>query len=200
MGAYSPAPVVSEKIHREVMEKIMIPTVRGMAKEGREYQGVLYAGLMIKDEKARVLEFNARFGDPEAQPLLMRMKSDLIPVLEATIDKKLAGQKIQWEERPSVCVVMASGGYPGSYEKGKPISGLRDAAKVRDAFVFHAGTALKGGRVVTNGGRVLGVTALGSGIQEAIQTAYEAVAKISWEGVYYRKDIGRKAIQRMGKR
>jgi phosphoribosylamine--glycine ligase len=200
MGAYSPAPVVSEKIHREVMEKIMIPTVRGMAKEGREYQGVLYAGLMIKDEKARVLEFNARFGDPEAQPLLMRMKSDLIPVLEATIDKKLAGQKIQWEERPSVCVVMASGGYPGSYEKGKPISGLRDAAKVRDAFVFHAGTALKGGRVVTNGGRVLGVTALGSGIQEAIQRAYEAVAKISWEGVYYRKDIGRKAIQRMGKR
>jgi phosphoribosylamine--glycine ligase len=200
MGAYSPAPVVSEKIHREVMEKIMIPTVRGMAKEGREYQGVLYAGLMIKDEKARVLEFNARFGDPEAQPLLMRMKSDLIPVLEATIDKKLAGQKIQWEERPSVCVVMASGGYPGSYEKGKPISGLRDAAKVRDAFVFHAGTALKGGRVVTNGGRVLGVTALGSGIQEAIQRAYEAAAKISWEGVYYRKDIGRKAIQRMGKR
>jgi phosphoribosylamine---glycine ligase len=200
MGAYSPAPVVSEKIHREVMEKIMIPTVRGMAKEGREYQGVLYAGLMIKDEKARVLEFNARFGDPEAQPLLMRMKSDLIPVLEAAIDKKLAGREIQWEERPSVCVVMASGGYPGSYEKGKPISGLQDAAKVRDAFVFHAGTALKEGRVVTNGGRVLGVTSLGSGIQEAIQRAYEAAAKISWEGVYYRKDIGRKAIQRMGRR
>jgi len=200
MGAYSPAPVVSEKIHREVMEKIMIPTVRGMAKEGREYQGVLYAGLMIKDEKAKVLEFNARFGDPEAQPLLMRMKSDLIPVLEATIDRKLDGQKVQWEERPSVCVVMASGGYPGSYEKGKVISGLQDAAKVRDAVVFHAGTALKEGRVVTNGGRVLGVTALGGGIQEAIQRAYEAVAKISWEGVYYRKDIGRKAMQRMGKR
>ena len=200
MGACSPAPVVSEKIHREVMEKIMIPTVRGMAKEGREYQGVLYAGLMIKDEKAKVLEFNARFGDPEAQPLLMRMKSDLIPVLEATIDKKLAGQKIQWEERPSVCVVLASDGYPGSYEKGKVISGLQDAAKVRDAFVFHAGTALKEGRVVTNGGRVLGVTAIGGGIQEAIQRAYEAVGKISWEGVYYRKDIGRKAMQRMEKR
>jgi phosphoribosylamine--glycine ligase len=200
MGAYSPAPVVSEKIHREVMEKIMIPTVRGMAKEGREYQGVLYAGLMIKDEKAKVLEFNARFGDPEAQPLLMRMKSDLIPVLEATIDRKLADQKVQWEERPSVCVVMASGGYPGSYEKGKPISGLQDAAKVRDAFVFHSGTALKEGGVVTNGGRVLGVTALGDGIQEAIQKAYEAVAKISWEGVYYRRDIGRKALQRIRKR
>jgi phosphoribosylamine---glycine ligase len=200
MGAYSPAPVVSEKIHREVMEKIMIPTVQGMAKEGREYQGVLYAGLMIKDGRAKVLEFNARLGDPEAQPLLMRMKSDLIPVLEATIDRKLAGQKIQWEERPAVCVVMASGGYPGSYEKGKPILGLRDAAKVRDAFVFHAGTALKEGKVVTNGGRVLGVTALGDGIQEAIQKAYEAVAKISWEGVYYRRDIGRKALQRIRKR
>ena len=200
MGAYSPAPVVSEKIHREVMEKIMIPTVRGMAKEGREYRGVLYAGLMIKDGKAKVLEFNARFGDPEAQPLLMRMKSDLIPVLEATIDGKLAGQKIQWEERPAVCVVMASGGYPGSYEKGKPISGLEEAAKVRDAFVFHAGTTLKEGRVVTNGGRVLGVTALGGEVREAIQRAYEAVGKISWEGAYYRRDIGRKAIQRMEKR
>jgi phosphoribosylamine--glycine ligase len=200
MGAYSPAPVVSEKIHREVMDKIMIPTVRGMAREGREYQGVLYAGLMIKDEKPKVLEFNARFGDPEAQPLLMRMKSDLIPVLEATIDRKLAGQKIQWEERPSVCVVMASGGYPGSYEKGKAISGLREAAKVPDAFVFHAGTALKEGKVVTNGGRVLGVTALGGGIREAIQRAYEAAGRISWEGAYYRRDIGRKAVQRMEKR
>jgi phosphoribosylamine--glycine ligase len=128
------------------------------------------------------------------------MKSDLIPVLEATIDRKLAGQKIQWEERPSVCVVMASGGYPGSYEKGKAISGLREAAKVPDAFVFHAGTALKEGKVVTNGGRVLGVTALGGGIREAIQRAYEAAGRISWEGAYYRRDIGRKAVQRMEKR
>jgi phosphoribosylamine--glycine ligase len=182
------------------MEKVMIPTVRGMAKEGRKYQGVLYAGLMIQDEKCKVLEFNARFGDPEAQPLLMRMKSDLVPILEATIDGKLSGQKMELEDRSSVCVVMASGGYPGSYEKGKVISGLEEAAKVRDAFVFHAGTVLKEGKVVTNGGRVLGVTALGNGIQEAIRKAYEAVAKISWEGAYYRRDIGQKALKRMEKR
>jgi len=199
MGAYSPAPVVTEKVHREAMEKVLIPTVRGMAREGRKYQGVLYAGLMIKDEKPKVLEFNARFGDPEAQPLLMRLKSDLIPVLEATIDGKLSHQKMELEDRASVCVVVASGGYPGSYEKGKVISGLQEAARVRDAFVFHAGTALKEGRVVTNGGRVLGVTALGNGIQEAIQRAYEAVAKISWEGAYYRKDIGHKALARKGR-
>jgi phosphoribosylamine--glycine ligase len=199
MGAYSPAPVVTEKVHREAMEKVLIPTVRGMAREGRKYQGVLYAGLMIKDEKPKVLEFNARFGDPEAQPLLMRLKSDLIPVLEATIDGKLSHHKMELEDRASVCVVVASGGYPGSYEKGKVISGLQEAARVRDAFVFHAGTALKEGRVVTNGGRVLGVTALGNGIQEAIQRAYEAVAKISWEGAYYRKDIGHKALARKGR-
>ena len=200
MGAYSPAPVVNQKVYREVMEKVMIPTVRGMAKEGWKYQGVLYAGLMIKGENPKVLEFNARFGDPEAQPLLMRMKSDLVPVLEATIDGNLAGQKVEWEDRASVCVVMASGGYPGSYEKGKPITGLEEAARVPDAFVFHAGTTFKEGKVITHGGRVLGVTALGSGIQEAIQRAYEAVAKISWEGAYYRKDIGQKAISRIKKR
>ncbi|MCX5915773.1 MAG: phosphoribosylamine--glycine ligase [Deltaproteobacteria bacterium] len=199
MGAYSPAPVVTEKVHREAMEKIMIPTVRGMAREGKKYQGVLYAGLMIKDEKPKVLEFNARFGDPEAQPLLMRMKGDLIPVLEATIDGKLSHHKMELEDRSSVCVVLASGGYPGPYEKGKVISGLQEAARVRDAFVFHAGTALKEGKVVTNGGRVLGVTALGNGIQEAIERAYEAVAKISWEGAYYRKDIGHKALARNGR-
>jgi phosphoribosylamine--glycine ligase len=199
MGAYSPAPVVTEKVHREAMEKVMIPTVRGMAREGRKYQGVLYAGLMIKDDQPKVLEFNARFGDPEAQPLLMRLKSDLIPILEATIDGKLSHHKMELEDRSSVCVVVASGGYPGSYEKGKVISGLQEAARVRDAFVFHAGTAFKEGRVVTNGGRVLGVTALGSGIQEAIQRAYEAVAKISWEGAYYRKDIGHKALARNGR-
>jgi phosphoribosylamine--glycine ligase len=199
MGAYSPAPVVTEKVHREVMEKVMIPTVRGMAREGRKYQGVLYAGLMIKDDKPKVLEFNARFGDPEAQPLLMRLNSDLVTVLEATIAGNLSGQKMELDDRSSVCVVMASGGYPGSYEKGKVISGLEEAAKVQDAFVFHAGTAWKEGKVVTNGGRVLGVTALGNGIQEAIQRAYEAAAKISWEGAYYRKDIGHKALARNGR-
>ena len=196
MGAYSPAPVVNEKVHREVMEKIMIPTVRGMAQEGRSYRGVLYAGLMIQDEKPKVLEFNARFGDPETQPLLMRMKSDLVPVLEATIEGRLSKLKIQWDERPSVCVVMASGGYPGSYERGKVLSGLEEAAQVPDAFVFHAGTAFQGGKVVTSGGRVLGVTAIGKGIREAIAKAYEVVGKISWEGAHFRKDIGRKALKR----
>ncbi len=196
MGAYSPAPVVNEKVHREVMEKIMIPTVRGMAQEGRSYRGVLYAGLMIQDEKPKVLEFNARFGDPETQPLLMRMKSDLVPVLEATIEGRLSKLKVQWDERPSVCVVMASGGYPGSYERGKVISGLEEAAQVPDAFVFHAGTAFQGGKVVTSGGRVLGVTAIGKGIREAIAKAYEVVGKISWEGAHFRKDIGQKALKR----
>lgn len=201
MGAYSPAPVVSEKIHTEVMEKIMIPTVRGMAREGKRYRGVLYAGLIIRDERAKVLEFNARLGDPEAQPLLMRMKTDLIPVLEATIDGKLSSMKVEWDPRSTVCVVMASGGYPGNYEKGKVISGLEDAAKVPGTFVFHAGTALKEGKVITNGGRVLGVTALGEGIRGAIEKAYEAVGKISWEGACYRKDIGQKALRReMGQR
>jgi phosphoribosylamine--glycine ligase len=196
MGAYSPAPVVNEKVHREVMEKIMIPTVRGMAQEGRKYRGVLYAGLMIQDEQPKVLEFNARFGDPETQPLLMRMKSDLVPVLEATLEGRLSRLEVQWDERPSVCVVMASGGYPGSYEKGKVISGLEEAAQVDDAFVFHAGTAFQEGKVVTSGGRVLGVTAKGKGIREAIVKAYEVVGKISWEGAHFRKDIGQKALKR----
>lgn len=196
MGAYSPAPVVDEKVHQQVMNEIMIPTVQGMAKEGRKYRGVLYAGLMIQDGKAKVLEFNARFGDPETQPQLMRLRSDLIPVLEATISGRLSNLKIEWDEGPTVCVVMASAGYPGSYEKGKMISGLEDAAKIPGTFVFHAGTALKDGKIVTNGGRVLGVTALGKGIPEAIERAYQAAGKISWEGAYYRKDIGQKALKR----
>jgi phosphoribosylamine--glycine ligase len=188
--------VVNEKVRCQVMEKIIIPTVRGMAKEGRRYRGVLYAGLMIQDGHAKVLEFNARFGDPETQPLLMRMKNDPVPLLEATIEGNLSSLKVEWEDRPTVCVVMASAGYPGSYEKGKVISGLEEAARVSDAFVFHAGTAFKDGKVVTSGGRVLGVTALGKGIREAVGKAYEVVGKISWEGAYFRKDIGQKALKR----
>ena len=194
MGAYSPAPVVNEELHREIMEKIMIPTVRGMAEMGRKYRGVLYAGLMIQDGKARVLEFNARMGDPETQPLLMRMKSDLIPVIMATMEGRLSSQQVEWDARPTVCVVMASGGYPGPYEKGKVISGLEEAQRVPGTVVFHAGTALKQGQVVTNGGRVLGITSLGKSLREAIGLAYEAAGKISWEGAFYRKDIGRKAL------
>lgn len=196
MGAYSPAPVVTEEIHRAVMETIMLPTIRALAAEGRKYRGVLYAGLMIRNGTAKVLEFNARFGDPETQPLLMRLKSDLLPILEATLDGNIGEIRPEWDPRPAVCVVMASGGYPGPYAKGKVISGLDEASRVPGAFVFHAGTALKDGKVVTSGGRVLGVTAVGTGIREAIETAYRAAGRITWEGAQYRRDIGRKALNR----
>jgi phosphoribosylamine--glycine ligase len=196
MGAYSPAPLVADEVHRKIMEQIMIPTVKAMAAEGRPYRGVLYAGLMIKDGEPRALEFNARFGDPEAQPLLMRMESDLFAILDAVVDRRLHEVEIRWRPEPAVCVVMASGGYPGVHEKGKVISGLRAAARLKDVVVFHAGTALAGGKVVTNGGRVLGVTALGKDIPDAIARAYRAVEKIRWEGVQYRTDIGRKALGR----
>ncbi len=196
MGAYSPAPVVTEAVQKQVLEEVMIKAIRGMAAEGRKYKGVLYAGLMIKDGQAKVLEFNARFGDPEAQPLLLRMKSDLIPILEAVIDGKLDQVKVEWDRRAAVCVVMAAQGYPGAYEKGKIIYGLEEAARISSVYIFHAGTALKEGRIVTNGGRVLGVTALGDNIAEAINQAYKAVEKISWDGVYYRRDIGQKALRK----
>ncbi len=199
MGAYSPAPVVTPEIHRRVMEEIMNPVVQAMAAEGRRYQGVLYAGLMIKNGNPKVLEFNARFGDPETQPLLMRLKTDLVSVLQATIDGRLRDIKLEWDSRATVCVVLASGGYPGPYEKGKEIFGLADAARVPDTFIFHAGTSMRDGKVVTSGGRVLGVTALGAGIREAIDRAYEAAGKISWEGVHFRRDIGQKALNRKGR-
>ncbi len=199
MGAYSPAPVVTDDVHKQVMEEIMVQAIRGLAAEGRKYQGVLYAGLMIKDGRAKVLEFNARFGDPETQPLLLRMKSDIVPVFEAVIDGYLDRVEIEWDRRAAVCVVMASQGYPGTYEKGKIISGLEEAAKIPNTYIFHAGTALKEGKIVTNGGRVLGVTALGNNIAEAINQAYKAVEKISWDGVYFRKDIGQKALRRENK-
>lgn len=197
MGAYSPAPVVTEPIHHQVMERIMIPTVKGMAAEGRPYKGVLYAGLMIKAGEVKVLEFNARFGDPEAQPLLLRMQSDLVPVVRAAADGLLQGQTIEWKPDASVCVVMASGGYPGPYEKAFPISGLREAAASPGVIVFHAGTSRRNDQVVTAGGRVLGVTALGRDVREAIDRAYVAVKKIHWEGAHYRTDIGRRAIARL---
>jgi phosphoribosylamine--glycine ligase len=196
MGAYSPAPVVTPEVSEKIMQRVMIPTVQGMAAEGRVYKGILYAGLMITDGEPLALEFNARFGDPETQPLLVRMQTDLLPVLEATITGNLNEIQIAWDQRPSVCVVMASAGYPGSYEKGKVIRGLDEAGQLSDVQVFHAGTAWKDSEVVTNGGRVLGVTALGSNIQDAIDQAYKAVSHITWEGVYSRKDIGIKALKR----
>jgi len=197
MGAYSPAPVVDRFMHKKIMEAVMIPTVRAMAAEGRPYKGVLYAGLMIKDDQVKVLEFNGRFGDPEAQPLLIRMKNDIIPIMEAVIEERLDQCRLDIDRRSSVCVVMASGGYPGSYKKGKLISGLPNVKRMKDVVVFHSGTAKKGGKTVTGGGRVLGVTALGDTVENAISKAYQAVAKIKWDAVYYRKDIGGKAVKRL---
>lgn len=193
MGAYSPAPVVDAAMMETVMEKIMIPTVRAMEKENCLYQGILYAGLMLTADGPKTLEFNARFGDPEAQPLLMRMQSDIVPLFEACIDGNLSDQSIAWKHHAAVCVVMASAGYPGSYAKGKPISGLAAAGNLPDVMVFHAGTKRADGKIVTNGGRVLGVTALGNDIQSAIAKSYQAVEKIRWDGMHYRKDIGKRA-------
>ncbi len=197
MGAYSPAPVVDAYMHRKIMREVMLPTVRAMAAEGHPYKGVLYAGMMIQDDQIKVLEFNGRFGDPEAQPLLIRMRNDIIPVMEAVIEERLGACRLDIDPRASVCVVMASGGYPGSYKNGIPISGLDAADAMKDVTVFHAGTAASDDQVVTSGGRVLGVTALGDTVREAIATAYDAVSRITWEGVHYRNDIGGKALRRM---
>ena len=196
MGAYSPAPVVTPELETYIMDHIMRPTIEAMAAEGCPYKGVLYAGLMINKDGPMVLEFNARFGDPEAQPLLMRLKSDLMEPLEAIIEGRLEEVDPVWDERATVCVVMASGGYPGSYEKGFEISGLEEAGAMEDVVVFHAGTAEKDGKIVTSGGRVLGVTAIGDGVAQAIERAYQAVEKITWEGAFYRRDIGQKALDR----
>jgi phosphoribosylamine--glycine ligase len=193
MGAYSPAPVVTPALEKQIMNKVMIPTVKGMAKEGRPYKGVLYAGLMIKEGKAKVVEFNCRFGDPEAQPLLMRLKTDLVDIVEAVLDERLSRIKLEIDPRPTVCVVMSSGGYPGAYKKGKVITGLNKTEKQDSVVVFHAGTALKNKKTVTAGGRVLGVTAIGNDLDEAIRKAYETVAMIKWPGSFYRTDIGAKA-------
>lgn len=200
MGAYSPAPVVDKRMTMRIMNEVMLPTVRGMAKEGRPYKGMLYAGLMINGDDIKVLEFNCRFGDPECQPLLMRMKSDLVEVLEACIDEELEKVELDIDPRPTVCVVMSSEGYPGSYTKGKPIAGLIVAGRVPGVEVFHAGTATENRRTVNNGGRVLGVTAIGNTIEKALQQAYLAVDKIDWEGCYYRSDIGHRALSRIKKK
>ena len=196
MGAYSPAPVVTNQVHERIMEEILRPLIQGMAEEGRSYKGALYAGVMINEGHPKVLEFNARFGDPETQPVLMRMRGDIIPIIEACIKGDLSKCQIEWDNRASVCAVMASKGYPGDYEKGKAIKGLKEVSQMEDIFVFHAGTAFQDGQVVTSGGRVLGVTGLGNDIPSAIERTYQAVKKISWDGVHYRTDIGKKALRR----
>jgi len=198
MGAYSPAPVVTEGVHKKIMDEIMIPTIKAMASEGHPYRGVLYGGLMIANGQPKALEFNARFGDPENQPIMMRMKGDIVPLLEACIDGNLRNGLIDWDPRWAVCVVMASKGYPGSYEKNKVIRGLNLVAKMQNVFVFHAGTARAGNDIVTSGGRVLGVTALAENARGAIDLVYSAVKKIEWDGVYYRTDIGKRALDRLG--
>ncbi|MCC6158636.1 MAG: phosphoribosylamine--glycine ligase [Deltaproteobacteria bacterium] len=196
MGAYSPAPVVDDAVFAHVVRDILEPTVRALAEDGTPYRGVLYAGLMIKDGRAKVLEYNARLGDPETQPLLARMKSDLVPLMKACVNGTLAGHAIEWDPRPAVCVVMTAGGYPGAYKKGKTITG-HDEDFGPDTVVFHAGTDLREGRVVTSGGRVLGVTALGDDIARAIENAYAAADRIRFEGAHFRRDIGARAIRRL---
>ncbi|WP_439100584.1 phosphoribosylamine--glycine ligase [Congregibacter sp.] len=198
MGAYSPAPVVTEAVHQRVMDEVIMPTVRGMAAEGNRYVGFLYAGLMISEDGApKVIEFNCRFGDPETQPIMMRLRSDLDRLCEAAIDGTLDREEARWDIRPAMGVVLAAGGYPGSYAKGLPIAGL-NRAEGTDCKVFHAGTTLDSntGEVCTSGGRVLCVTALGENIADARTRCYDAAANITWEDMTLRKDIGWRAIDR----
>ncbi len=195
MGAYSPAPVVTKKLEHRVMDEIMIPTVRAMEKEGRLFKGVLYAGLMVKDNDVRVLEFNARFGDPETQPVLARLDTDLIEIIEAIESGTLAQVDVRWKTESAVCVVMAAGGYPGAYEKGMEITGLAEASRMPGVLVFHAGTARKDGRIVTDGGRVLGVTGLGADVAEAVDRAYGGVRAITFKDAHFRRDIAARALE-----
>jgi phosphoribosylamine--glycine ligase len=196
MGAYSPAPVVTAELEKHIADNIIAPVLKTMADQGAPYRGILYAGLMIGNDGAKVLEFNCRFGDPECQPIMARLQSDIVPVLMACAEGDLSDQEPVWSDEATVCVVMASGGYPGKYGKGIAISGIEAANEVDDVVVFHAGTKPDGDNVVTSGGRVLGVTAKGANVKTAIDRAYEAVEKITWDGAVYRRDIGHRAISR----
>jgi phosphoribosylamine--glycine ligase len=188
--------VVTEEVEETVLKEIMQPTIDAMKEEGRLYKGVLYAGLMITGQGPKIVEFNCRFGDPETQVILPRLETDLLPIMQACISGKLAEQEIKWSDKACCCVVMASGGYPEKYEKGKEILGLKEASKLPETVVFHAGTKRLGEKTLTDGGRVLGVTALGNTIRESIENSYKAVEKISFEKAYCRKDIGQKALKR----
>jgi phosphoribosylamine--glycine ligase len=200
MGAYSPAPVVTDELMNQIVREILVPLVDAMNRNDTPYKGVLYAGLMMTAGGPRVLEFNVRFGDPETQPILARLKSDLLEVLLAVCNGTLDEVTLKWDPRPAVCVVMASGGYPGDYQKGKKITGLKEAQQLQDVIVFHAGTKQEDGDIVSNGGRVLGVTALGKTIADAKARAYEAVDKIKFDGAYCRRDIADKAIKTTSRR
>ncbi|HEY2585112.1 MAG TPA: phosphoribosylamine--glycine ligase [Tepidisphaeraceae bacterium] len=194
MGAYSPTPVVTEPVLAQIQRDILVPTVDGLVREGIEYRGVLYAGLMITQHGPKVLEFNCRFGDPETQPLMMRLQSDLLEVMLAVADGRLDQVELKWDPRPAMCVVAASGGYPGKYRTGLPITGIADADAMHDVKVFQGGTRAEGKQILTDGGRVLSVTALGDTLAQARQRAYDAMSKIHFEGMHYRKDIGRRAL------
>jgi phosphoribosylamine--glycine ligase len=198
MGAYSPAPVVDSKIYKRIMDEVIYPTVNGMAAEGNHYTGFLYAGLMImSDGTPKVIEFNCRFGDPETQPILLRLQSDLVSHCLAALTGDLDGQVAQWDARPAVGVVLAAGGYPGTYQGGDVISGLPSALSTEQSSkVFHAGTSEQDGRIVTSGGRVLCATAMGSSVADAQQKAYELASEIQWDNIYFRDDIAWRAIQR----
>jgi len=196
MGSYSPTPVVTEDLTKKIMERIIDPTVAAMRAEGHPYKGLLYAGLMIKDGEPKVLEFNARFGDPECQPLLMRLKSDLLPALVACADEKIDSIDLEWYDDAALLVVMAAQGYPGHYPKGSEIRGIEDADALDGVVVFHAGTKSDDGRIIADGGRVLGVTARASTVAEAQKLAYDAVDRIDWPEGFCRHDIGWRAIDR----
>ncbi|MBI4591148.1 MAG: phosphoribosylamine--glycine ligase [Candidatus Rokubacteria bacterium] len=199
MGAYSPAPIVDEQLGAQVMKTIVRPTVGAMAAEGRPYRGVIYAGLMLTRPGPKVLEFNCRFGDPEHQVIMVRLQDDLLPLLYAVARGEKLPTAVRWRPEAAVCVVLASGGYPGPYQTGKAIAGVEEAERLPGVTVFHAGTALSDDQLVTAGGRVLGVTALGADIPVAIGKAYEAVGKICFEGIHFRKDIGKKALARLSR-
>jgi len=196
MGAYSPAPVITEEIEKVVIEKIMKPTIRALKSEGINYKGILYAGLMIDNGMPSVLEFNCRLGDPETQPVLSRLKTDLVDIAIAVTEERLSEVTIEWNNDPAVCVVLSSSGYPGQYRKGDVITGIDEANKMEGVQIFHAGTAFKEDQVVTAGGRVLGVTAIGKDIAAAKSRAYEAAEKIHYNGMHYRKDIADRALKR----
>lgn len=193
MGAYSPAPVVTDELMKEIQELVLDPFLEGVKAEDMDYRGIIYAGIMVTKNGPKVLEFNVRFGDPETQAVLMRLDSDLADVMMKTVDRKLNEVDLQWSDDPAVCIVIASGGYPNSYEKDFVIDGLNEAEKC-EAIVFHAGTSKKDGNIVNSGGRVLGVTAKGCDIRKAVENAYQAVEKISWNGSWYRKDIAHRAL------
>jgi phosphoribosylamine--glycine ligase len=195
MGAYAPTMIVDDKMMKRIYEEILEPTVVGLKEEGRTFKGILYAGLMITELGPKVMEFNCRFGDPETQVILPLLKSDLAEIFLSIVDGELSLQDVEWTEDFAVCVVLASGGYPGRYEKGKEIMGLNRAKKVEDVLIFHAGTQKQKGRIFTDGGRVLGVTAKDKSMDMAIRKAYSAVGKMEFEGMQYRKDIGHRAIR-----